>query len=146
MKLFHILTLSALTLNCLAPFQKAQACFISSVQTKTLYSCTDARNIADAGVEVLLTQDVSNEVTTLEVSEQSIAGPRLIGKVVVQQQPAPVQKMSTPLVYKGQDLELSMQLDAPTPQGAPSFIRGKINGVKLDNDLFCRAIPKTRCM
>jgi hypothetical protein len=113
---------------------------------KEIVLCRDARAIADAGIEVMVTSRGQARVMT--VAEQSFFGPNLIGQFQVGEQQPRTSRGGLFLNYVARGVTLSIDMN-PTSQplslgarrnGQPAFIRGVVNTVRLDHDLVCEFV------
>ena len=117
----------------------------SSPEGFTSVSCRDARPLADAGIQVQITQHQGRQI--LELSEETFAGPRALGMVQVQQ--VFTQERGNHAMYVGQNVQLVIDLDSGSRPDLlrmgemEGFIRGVVNTVKLDHDLRCRFFART---
>jgi hypothetical protein len=106
-------------------------------------TCRDARPMMDDGILVSVVQQ--NGVQMLQVSEQSIAGPRPLGS-------APVRRYGSATrgnqdIFAGQAVELVLNLDTLNqdtahPNEMAAFIRGTVARAKLDHDLRCQRFSR----
>jgi hypothetical protein len=114
---------------------------------QVLVQCRDARPIADAGIEVMVTtrQTARGLVRVMTVAEQSFFGPSLIGQLLVGEQ-RPRTNRGDFVNYVGQGVTLSIDMTPPARRGLEqvvgqrAFIRGTVNTVRLDHDLVCEFI------
>jgi len=102
-------------------------------------SCRDARSIVDAGIMATVTS--KNGMKVLNVSEESFAGPRAIGAVAVRRD---IPRGAVQDVYTGANVQLVIELEsAQRPDFVSTgelsgFVRGVVNGVRLDHDVICK--------
>ena len=102
----------------------------------TSVSCRDARNIADAGVSVAITQHGRTQF--IEISEQSFMGPRPVGTLPVR---VALDQRNNREVFAAQGVQLVINLESfhvSTQGEMEAFIRGVVGQVRLDHDLRCQ--------
>jgi hypothetical protein len=106
------------------------------VQGATTLVCEDARENIDAGMGAQLIENENSKFLVL--SEETFAGPRSIGIASVH---AVIQKMqSDRQMLIGSEIEFVVDTASVDLHGRmKAFVRGTLNGVRLDNDLLCRA-------
>jgi hypothetical protein len=109
-------------------------------------ACYDARNIADAGIQVMVYSRVGYSHHEIDVAEQSIAGPVKLGTVKARQQS--ITAIGAPIRFVGKNLSLSINFTVSPIHGrfAPGRIDGKVGKEKVANDLKCEAIYTTQTL
>jgi hypothetical protein len=128
--------------------QSSQACLPQVGEKYVTLSCHEAQPIFDAGIIVVLEETYvghgqANELNLI-ISEQTIAGPRLLETVRVKKEDLD----GSPIRYTGSELELSVNwTPTPTQGGHLSSLSGVLNGAEVDWQLACQFIvrPTYRC-
>jgi hypothetical protein len=108
----------------------------------TVVQCTSQSIMLSHNVQVEIKEGGFSGVTLATVTLQNGPAPaRTLGPISVRQKPVQPGVDGAPLVYVGQDFELSVNVDgAPTPRGQYSHLTAEVDGERVNEPMMCQLL------